>query len=76
MVLSVLGTTNVTFHPHTIDGEQSKPLTADFTPPFRRIDMYEELKRLLSTVKMPPADTLHTESALKQCLNGILWELE
>ena len=61
MVTSVCGSERITFHPHTDDDETSEPLVADFTPPFRRIDMYEELQRLMPKIKLPPTDELHTE---------------
>ena len=61
MVIDILGRTDVTFHPRAKECGQPEPLVADFTPPFRRVDMYEELQRLIPTVKMPSADALHTE---------------
>ena len=50
----------VTYHP--VEG--GEPVTIDFTPPFKRLDMLDELTSCLK-VKLPDADTLHTDKANK-----------
>ncbi len=35
----------------------------DFTPPFKRIDLYDGLIEHYPGVEFPPVDTLHTEEA-------------
>ena len=47
---------------HPVEG--GDPVTIDFTPPFKRIDMLDELTSCLK-VKLPDADTLHTNEANK-----------
>ncbi|KAJ1967091.1 lysyl-tRNA synthetase [Dispira parvispora] len=58
MVKSLTGGYTVTYHPH---GPEAEAMTIDFTPPFRRVNMIEELERQLD-VKFPPADELHTDA--------------
>lgn len=62
MVYSLYGKYVVTYHPNGVDG--GEPMTIDFTPPFRKVDMMEELKTLLG-VTLPPADQLDTPEANK-----------
>ncbi|KAK9719113.1 lysyl-tRNA synthetase [Basidiobolus ranarum] len=59
MVKEVTGDYKVVYHPNGQDGEA---VEIDFTPPFRRINMIEELEAQLK-VTFPPADQLHTEEA-------------
>ena len=56
MVKSILGEYKLVYHPEGPDGEA---WTADFTPPFKRLDMMKELEKELG-VKLPAADQLHT----------------
>ncbi|ESN93797.1 hypothetical protein HELRODRAFT_180666 [Helobdella robusta] len=59
MVRSILGTYKLVFHPDGPDGEE---LVADFTPPFKKIDMLTELERELG-VKLPSPELLATKEA-------------
>lgn len=52
MVKSIYGGYQVTYHPDATDTEKGNPVTIDFTPPFRRIRMTEELQKVLG-VKFP-----------------------
>lgn len=61
MVEKILGTKKVVYHPNGPEGEE---WMADFTPPFRRIDMMEELEKEIG-MKLPAADQLHTPEANK-----------
>lgn len=61
MVYHLYGKYVITYHPNGIDSE---PMTIDFTPPFRKVDMMEELKAVLG-VTLPPADQLDTPEANK-----------
>jgi lysyl-tRNA synthetase class 2 len=49
---------------HLKGQDQGEPLIIDFTPPFRKINMIEELERLLK-VDFPPANTLGEDSGNK-----------
>ncbi|XP_022087511.1 lysine--tRNA ligase-like isoform X2 [Acanthaster planci] len=55
------GSLKVTYHP---DGPEGEAKEIDFTPPFRRIHMIEDLKKLLQ-VDFPPMDQLDTPEAQK-----------
>uniref|UniRef100_A0A7E4UM55 Lysine--tRNA ligase n=1 Tax=Panagrellus redivivus TaxID=6233 RepID=A0A7E4UM55_PANRE len=60
MVLAIRGTYKIKYHPN---GPDTEPVhEVDFTPPFRRIEMYPELEKILG-VKLPSPDTLATEEA-------------
>ena len=61
IVEKVTGGTKVTFHPEG-KGEGKKAYTLDFTRPWKRYDMIEELEKQLN-VKFPPGETLHTAEA-------------
>jgi lysyl-tRNA synthetase class 2 len=63
MVKYLTGGTKVVFHPEG-KGEGKKEYVLDFTTPWKRFDMIEELEKQLN-VKFPPGDTLHTEEANK-----------
>jgi hypothetical protein len=52
------GGTFVEYHPNGPGTEQV--LRADFTRPFRRVDMWTELQRLMPTVCLPPPNQLDT----------------
>ena len=49
MAKSIHGSYKVTYHP---DGPDNPPMEIDFTPPFKRLNMLEELEKVLG-VKMP-----------------------
>lgn len=57
MVKSISGGYKIVYHPE--GREAGAPLEIDFTPPFRRFDLYPELERALGR-RLPPPDTLHT----------------
>ena len=59
MVEKVKGSHLVEYH---ANGPDADPMLIDFSPPFRRINMIEELERLLE-VKFPPATEFNTEEA-------------
>ena len=61
MVLSIKGTYKFKYHPNG-PGDESEVYEVDFTPPFRRCNMYEELEKILG-VKLPAPDTLDTPEA-------------
>lgn len=57
MVYSIHGTYKIKYQPN---GRETEPtLDIDFTPPFKRVHMYEGLEEVLG-MKLPPPDTLHT----------------
>ena len=64
MVKAVTGGLKVTYHT-----QKGEVFEADFTPPFRRLDMLPELEKVLK-VKLPPADQLHTPESV-EILKGI-----
>jgi len=67
MVKEITGDYKVTYHP---DGPEGEALTLDFTRPWKRVNMIEELEKEFN-VKFPPGDQLHTEETgkfLKQIL--------
>lgn len=58
MVMSIHGTYKIKYSPN---GPGSEPVyDVDFTPPFKRVQMYEGLEQELG-VKFPPPDQLTTE---------------
>lgn len=58
MVFSIFGKYKINYQPN---GKNTEPnLEVDFTPPFKRVHIYNELEKLLG-VKLPPAQTLDTE---------------
>jgi lysyl-tRNA synthetase class 2 len=61
MALTVKGSYKFQYHPH---GPDHPPMELDFTPPFRRINMFDELEKVLS-VKLPAPEHLNTEAARK-----------
>jgi lysyl-tRNA synthetase class 2 len=61
MVKYITGGYKITYH---ANGPDQPPMEIDFTPPFRRINMFEELEAKLK-VKFPPADTLATPEGNK-----------
>lgn len=67
MVKEITGDYKVTYHP---DGPDGKELTLDFTRPWKRVNMIEELEKVYN-VKFPPGTELHTAETgkfLKQIL--------
>lgn len=67
MVKEITGDYKIKYHP---DGPEGEELTLDFTRPWKRINMIEELEKVYN-VKFPPGEELHTEETgkfLKQIL--------
>ncbi|ODV75703.1 lysine--tRNA ligase KRS1 [Cyberlindnera jadinii NRRL Y-1542] len=67
MVKSITGDYKIKYHPDGPDGEE---LTLDFSRPWKRINMIEELEKVYD-VKFPAGDQLHTAETgefLKQIL--------
>lgn len=62
MVKYLKGSYKVKYHP--IPGDSETVYDIDFTPPFRRIAIIEELEKILK-VKFPPGDQLHTAETNK-----------
>ncbi|VDM78873.1 unnamed protein product [Strongylus vulgaris] len=65
MVMFIHGTYKIQYHPN---GPGTEPVMeasfkVDFTPPFKRVNMYEGLEKALG-VKLPSPDTLKTEGEL------------
>lgn len=56
MVKEITGDYKVTYHP---EGPEGEALTLDFSRPWKRINMIEELEKIFN-VKFPPGDQLHT----------------
>merc|ERR1712002_1167692 len=62
MVKSIFGSYRVTYHPDYVDNEnKGEPVEVDFTPPFKRVSMIEELQKTLG-VKFPDFDLLSEEA--------------
>lgn len=61
MVKSIVGSYKFVYHPEGIEGDSWE---IDFTPPFRRLDMFKDLERVLG-ISLPSADKLDTEEANK-----------
>lgn len=57
MVKHITGSYKVTYHP---DGPEGQACEIDFTPPFRKISMVEELEKALGT-KLPETKLFETE---------------
>ena len=51
------GSKKITYHP---EGPEGEALEIDFTPPFRRVSMIDELQKILK-VQFPPLEKLHTD---------------
>ena len=60
MVKYITGGYKVLYHPDQTDTEKGEPIEADFTPPFKRIQMLPELEKILNT-KFPLPTTFSTE---------------
>lgn len=63
LVKHVTGGYKVKYHPEG-KGEGAKEYEIDFTPPFKRFNMIEELEKQLN-VKFPPGEELASESTNK-----------
>lgn len=61
MVHKIKGSHKIQYHAH---GPDHPPMDIDFTPPFRKMHMFEELEKILK-VKFPPATELGTPAANK-----------
>ena len=59
LVKMLFGTYKVTYQPEPDLPAQE----VDFTPPFKRIDLYEGLKEHYPGADFPPPETLHTEES-------------
>lgn len=59
LVKSITGSYKITYHP---DGPEGREMLADFSPPFRRIDMLSGLEEVLK-VKLPAPSDLATPEA-------------
>uniref|UniRef100_A0A915BXH8 Lysine--tRNA ligase n=1 Tax=Parascaris univalens TaxID=6257 RepID=A0A915BXH8_PARUN len=60
MVFAIHGTCKIQYHPN---GAGTEPVyDVDFTPPFRRVNLYEGLEKALG-MKLPAPDTLDTAEA-------------
>ncbi|POI35059.1 hypothetical protein CIB84_001189 [Bambusicola thoracicus] len=57
MVKHITGSYKISYHP---DGQDGQAYEIDFTPPFRRISMVDELEKTLG-VKFPSAESFETE---------------
>jgi lysyl-tRNA synthetase class 2 len=62
MVKKITGGYKITYHPEGPDGETWE---ADFTPPFKRLDMLSDLEKELG-IPLPKPDQLHTPEANAQ----------
>jgi len=61
MVKSIFGTYKVTYHPDQSEDGKGEPITVDYTPPFKRVSMLEEIQAQIG-VKFPDFD-LYSEEA-------------
>lgn len=64
LVKAVTGGYKIKYHPDGKDEAGGREYEMDFTTPWKRFDMIQELEKQLD-VTFPPADTLHTEEARK-----------
>ena len=60
MVKTITGSTKITYH---ADGPEDEAWEADFTPPFKKLDLMKGLEAELN-VKLPDPSTLHTAGRL------------
>lgn len=61
MVKQIHGTYKISYHPNGPEGEA---VEIDFTPPFKRVNMFPALEEALK-IKFPPADEIGTEKGNK-----------
>lgn len=69
LVKSLFGTYKIQYHPNGRESEELMEI--DFTPPFRRVDMMEELERILETKLPNPVELDHpasTEALSQLCI--------
>ncbi|CAH8616554.1 unnamed protein product [Heterobilharzia americana] len=59
LIKHLFGSYIIKYHP---DGPESEAITVDCTPPFKRINFYDDLAAKLN-VELPPPDTLDTEDS-------------
>lgn len=66
LVQSIHGTKKLKYHPRPAneDGSHVETLEIDFTPPFRRVRMMDELERKLG-VKLPHPTELQSDDSVK-----------
>jgi len=64
MVKSIFGTYKIKFHADQTESGKGEPLEVDFTPPFRRMSMLEELEKELKFT-FPKDMDLNTDAARK-----------
>ena len=57
MVKALTGGYVITYHPNATDPDNlGEPLTVDFTPPFKRLQMVPDLEKLLNTKLPDPSE--------------------
>lgn len=61
LVFKIFGKYQVTYHP---DGPEGEPVTIDFTPPFKRMSMVDELAKVLK-IELPKPEDLDSEAGNK-----------
>ncbi|XP_044055744.1 lysine--tRNA ligase isoform X1 [Siniperca chuatsi] len=61
MVKHITGGYKVTYHP---DGPEGQAYEIDFTPPFRRVSMTDDLEKIMG-VKFPPTDSYDSDETRK-----------
>jgi len=65
MVKALTGGYKIVYHPEGTEEPDAPVWEIDFTPPFKRLDLYGELEAQLGCT-LPAADQLHTEEARRQ----------
>ncbi|WFD32084.1 lysine--tRNA ligase [Malassezia sp. CBS 17886] len=60
LVKAVTGSHKITYHPDGTDAPDARAFEIDFSTPWKRFDMIQELEKQLG-VTFPPAHELHTE---------------
>ena len=65
LVKALTGGYKIVYHPEGTEDPDAPCWEVDFTPPFRRLDLYQELESKLGCA-LPSADQLHTEAARGQ----------
>jgi len=63
MVKSIFGTYKVTYHPDQSEDGKGEPIVVDYTPPFKRVSMLEEIQAQIG-VKFPDFDLYSEEARL------------
>jgi len=62
MVKSIFGKYQVTYHMEQTEADKGEPITVDYTPPFKRVSMMEELQKQMG-VTFPTDMDIHSEEA-------------